>query len=162
VSRRLAAAVPLVLLLIGACAPQQGLVRPPGNAFELRERAEQAYAQGDWLNAEKEYRALTRAVPTESEPWFRLGNIYAHLNQPEQALAAYKEALIRDPKNGKAWHNTGIVQLRQATSSFLALQQVTEAEDPLHQRAQKMVESVMQLLEQDFAAGAEAAEAPAQ
>lgn len=161
-SLRQAAAVPLVLLLLGACASQQGPVRLSGNALEMRERAEQAYTQGDWLDAEKEYLALTRTVPTESEPWFRLGNIYAHLNRPEQALAAYKEALIRDPKNGKAWHNTGIVQLRQATSSFLALQQVTEADDPLHQRAQKMVESVMQLLEQDFAAGAEPAEAPAE
>jgi tetratricopeptide (TPR) repeat protein len=142
----------LAVCLLSGCQMQQNVRpdRPSGDAFELQERAQEAYAQGDWVAAERAYRELTRQVPREAEPWFRLGNIYAHMEQPEQALAAYKEVLVRDPRNSKTWHNMGVVQLRQATSSFVTLEQVAEPDDPLKQRATRMLDAVSQLLEQDF------------
>lgn len=147
----------LPVMILAGCQPQN--VRPDaagagdnnsGNAIELQQRAYQAYQQGDWQAAEKAYVALTRQVPQEAEPWFRLGNVYAHLEQPGQAVAAYQEALVRDPGHGKAWHNMGIVQLRQAMNSFLHLQNATEAGDPLNARAQTMLDTVTRILEQDF------------
>ncbi|MDZ7736803.1 MAG: tetratricopeptide repeat protein [Gammaproteobacteria bacterium] len=89
-------------------------------------------------------------VPQEADPWFRLGNIYARLEQPGKAVAAYQEALVRKPENGKAWHNMGIVQLRQAMNSFMHLEAATEPGDPLHDRARIMLDTVSQVLESDF------------
>lgn len=145
----------LPVLLLAGCQPQQN-VRPEsvanGNAVELQQQARQAYSEGNWAEAEKAYAALTREVPREAEPWFRLGNVYARLDQPGRAVAAYQEALLRAPDNGKAWHNMGIIQLRQAMNSFLHLQNVTEPGDPLNERAQAMLETVTRILENDFEA----------
>jgi cytochrome c-type biogenesis protein CcmH/NrfG len=156
-SRTMLWSLTLAACLLSGCQAQQNLRpdSPAGNVFELQQRAQQAYAEGDWLTAERAYRDLTRQVPREVEPWFRLGNIYAHLEQPEHALAAYKEVLVRDPRNSKTWHNMGVVQLRQATGSFLTLEQVAEPDDPLKQRATQLLDAVSQLLEQDFDAAVE-------
>lgn len=147
----------LAACLVAGCQGQQILRpdTPTGNVFELQQRADQAYAEADWQTAERAYRELTRQVPREIEPWFRLGNIYARLEQPEQALAAYREVLVRDPNNSKTWHNMGVVQLRQATASFVTLEQVAPADDPLRQRATQMLDAVDRLLEQDFDATVE-------
>jgi len=144
------------LLLAAGCQP--GAVKPAdeprGNAIELQQQAWQAYQNGDWAEAEQSYRALTRQVPQEADPWFRLGNIYARQEKPAAAVAAYQEALVRQPKNGKAWHNMGVVQLRQAMNSFSNLEQATEPGDPLHARARAMLEAVTRALESDFDPGA--------
>ncbi|MEX2517501.1 MAG: tetratricopeptide repeat protein [Gammaproteobacteria bacterium] len=143
-------ALGLSLLILTGCETT-GQPRPAtGNAMEINQQAEQAYAAGDMATAQKLYQELTRQVPREANPWFRLGNIYARQEQPDFAINAYREALVRDPKNAKAWHNMGVVQLRQATYSFLNLQNNVDNTDPLHGRAELMVEAVTQLLEQDF------------
>lgn len=145
------------LLLAGGCQP--GNIKPDsagnGNAIELQQQAYKAYSEGDWAEAEKAYVALTKEIPQEPDPWFRLGNIYARLERPAQAVAAYQEALVRDPENGKAWHNMGIVQLRQAMNSFMNLEAATKPGDPLNDRANIMLDTVSTVLETDFDAGTE-------
>ena len=145
----------LVLLAAGLCACNTGNVIPAQetslaqvSATELN--ASQAYEKEDWVTAEREYRKLTEIMPTSPESWFRLGNVYVRLKRPNDALLAYQEALIRDPNHAKAWHNTGIVQLEQATNTFLEMQNHLQSDDPLYQRAQQIIDSVTGLLEQDF------------
>lgn len=144
----------LGLLLLSACQPQT--VRPDAtasdsdNGLDMQEQAYKAYSEGDWAEAEKAYLALTRQIPKDADPWFRLGNIYAHLNRPNEAITAYQEAVVRRPKHAKAWHNMGIVQLRQASNSFSYLESVTETGDPLNERATVLLDTMMQLLETDF------------
>lgn len=145
-------------LVAGGCQLQQNVRQDSpagGNIFELQQRAEEAYSRGDWQTAERAYRELTRQVPRDTESWFRLGNVYAHLEQPDQALAAYREVLVRQPDNSKAWHNMGVVQLRQATASFVTLEQVADAGDPLQQRATQVLDAISRLLERDFDATVE-------
>jgi len=75
-----------------------------------------------------------------------LGNIYAHLDQPDFAVQAYKESLVRDPRLGKAWHNMGLVQLRQSANSFLQMQTYT-GENPEQQvMAKAMYEALLELI----------------
>lgn len=144
------------LLLAGGCQP--GTIKPDGNAHqgnavELQQQAYKAYSEGNWAEAEKALVALTREVPQEADPWFRLGNVYARQERPAQAVAAYQEALVRDPENGKAWHNMGIVQLRQAMNSFLNLEAATKPGDPLNERANIMLDTVSKVLETGFDTG---------
>ena len=144
----------LVLVMLTGCDLQN--LRPDNNSKDLSEfmevekRANTAYQKEDWATAEKEYLHLTRQIPAQSEPWFRLGNIYARTNRLDAAVATYREALVRDPNNSKIWHNLGIVQLRQATGTFIQVVDLTEEGDPLNSRGKHVVNSVTELLSSGF------------
>lgn len=152
--RRVAVLLPVLLLAAAGCV--QGGVKPSKNSLEevfaLRARAEAAYRGENWPEAEKAYRALTQQVPAESENWFRLGNVYARLGRHYDAIALYREALVRNPQNSRAWHNLGVTQLRVATNTFQELQQHTEPTDPVTERARRVVDAVERLLQQEFEA----------
>lgn len=59
------------------------------------------------------------------------GNSYARLDQPQPAVAAYREALQRDPRIAPAWHNLGSVLLQQAQAAYTQASGVAPAADPL-------------------------------
>ena len=117
---------------------------------DLEKKAAEAYNNEDWATAEAAYRSLTVQVPRDPNPWFRLGNVYARANNLDAAVAAYKEALVRDHKSSKAWHNLGVIQLRQAANTFLEIQQYTEENDPLGIRARYAVNSIANLIDSGF------------
>jgi tetratricopeptide (TPR) repeat protein len=148
----------LLLLALAGCT--QTAVKPSKGSLEeivaLRAQAEAAYRGENWTDAEKAYRALTQRIPAESENWFRLGNVYARLGRHYDAIALYREALVRDPKNSRAWHNLGVTQLRVATNTFEELQQHTDPSDPVAERARRVVDSVIRLLQEEFNAALEA------
>jgi cytochrome c-type biogenesis protein CcmH/NrfG len=120
------------------------------NIVQVEQRANTAYQNEDWQSAEKEYLELTRQIPDQAEPWFRLGNIYARMDRLDAAVAAYRNALVRDKDYSKAWHNLGIVHLRQATTTFKDMLQHTSKDDPLNQRAIYVVNSVSDLMASGF------------
>jgi len=111
------AALPCVALLALAGCATTG-APPLKNALAQQERAEQAYAAGNLAQARADYQALTRALPLNADYWFRLGNVYVRMDQPDEAADAYGHVLQREPKHAKAWHNLGIVRLRQAAAAF--------------------------------------------
>jgi tetratricopeptide (TPR) repeat protein len=112
----------------------------------LQSAAAKAYAEGDWRAAEKLFKALTERVPEEGEFWFRLGNVYARMQRPEDAVAAYKEALLRQNVKSKSWHNMGIVYLRQAANAFTQMLTELTPEDPLYPRAMLLNDAVLKIL----------------
>ncbi|MFB3116959.1 MAG: tetratricopeptide repeat protein [Gammaproteobacteria bacterium] len=120
---------------------------------QLEQEAKKAYRSEDWATAEKAYQRLTVQIPGDVEPWFRLGNVYARTNQLDAAVATYREALIREPKNSKIWHNLGVIQLKQAANTFLEMQQYTEENDPLGLRARHAVNSIADLIGSGFQPG---------
>jgi Flp pilus assembly protein TadD len=146
--------LPALLLVTAGCSELN--LKPQKNSLEeviaLRAQAEAAYRGENWPEAEKAYRALTEQVPAESENWFRLGNVYARLGRHYDAIALYREALVRDPQNSRAWHNLGVTQLRVATNTFEELQNYTEPADPVAERARRVVDSVSKLLQEEFEA----------
>ena len=146
--------IPLLLTLTGCnTLPTTDDSADPDSAIstddpsELIVLAEAAYDAQDWPTAERYYAKLTDVLSREVEPWFRLGNVYARMNQPEPAIAAYKEALIRDPNLSKAWHNMGAVHLRQAANSFLQLRTYTEEGTPTRERADAMYDAIIGILQ---------------
>ena len=157
-----AALLAILLLAVQGCTGTN--VKPGKKSLEevvaLRAQAEAAYKGENWVDAEKAYRTLTQQIPAESENWFRLGNVYARLGRPYDAIALYREALVRDPQNSRAWHNLGVTQLRVATNTFEELQKHTDPADPVAERAHRVVDAVMQLLQDEFAAAPEPEPAP--
>ena len=148
-----------ILLILITALPGCDLqnLKPSGNTskdlsniVELNKTAQIAYQNEDWKTAEIAYLKLTEKVPAEPEPWFRLGNIYARTEQLDAAIFSYRKALIHDPKNSKIWHNLGVVQLRQATNTFIEMLEYTNEDDPLNRRAKNVIKSVSNLMASGF------------
>ena len=116
----------------------------------IRNHADAAYQSEDWKTAEEDYLYLTRNAAAGAEDWFRLGNIYAHTKRPDDAIAAYREALRQDQGNSNVWYNLGVVQLRQATQTFIDMVNHTDVNDPLNLRARYAVSTITELLETRF------------
>ncbi len=122
----------------------------------LQKNADMAYEQADWQQAEKDYSQLTEKIPNNPEPWYRLGNVYAELNKSDNAITAYRRAIEINPDNTKAWHNLGLVQLQQATRTFIDMQEHATKDDIMAQRGRFVVNSIQQILEQGFGVSIEA------
>jgi tetratricopeptide (TPR) repeat protein len=147
----------LLLLLLAGCT-NNGLHKGASGDGEVdlihvRQEAEASYAAKNYPEAEKHYTVLVQKVPVEADNWFRLGNIYARTNRPDNAIAAYREALVRDPQNRKAWFNMAILQFNSATNSLKELQKLAEPGDPLTQRGAEILRQLDALVKDGAAPG---------
>ncbi len=118
--------------------------------IQLQQNAQAAYQDKDWDKAVDYYGTLSQRMPEDAEIWFRLGNSYARLNKHGAAIQSYQQALNRDPRNSKTWHNLGIVQLKLVVNTFTEMLSNTNADDPLNRRATYVINAITNLLEQDF------------
>ena len=149
-----------VLMLLVACNAQNTKPISANNKVEseqaleelikLKQIARVAYQNRDWNKAVEYYGSLSQRIPNDSEIWFRLGNSYARLNKHGAAIQSYQQALSRDSRNSKIWHNLGVVQLKLAANTFTEMQNNTNADDPLNKRATYVINAITKLLEQDF------------
>lgn len=130
--------LPLVWL-VSACT-----LMPAGqsNLYELRREAQSAYAGAEDERAEKLLLGLSRAAPNDPETWFYLGNLYARTNRPEQAIAAYQKSLMLKGDDARAWHNMGVVRLREAWAAFIQAHNLASAGDPLQARLEQLIKSM--------------------
>ena len=135
----------LMALFLTACASNE--VKPV-QIPELQREAARAYQLKNWKEAEERYAELVNLLPGEAMLWFRLGNVYAHTHKPDEAIAAYKEALVRDPKLSKAWHNMSVMSLRQTTHLFIEMVKYLEPDDPLYKKAVSTAEALIVVMKQ--------------
>lgn len=103
--------------LLSGCASSPGTHQLASVVADQR-KAEVAYEKGNLAEALAGYEALTAAMPGSVDFWFRLGNIHVRMDHPDLAAADYEHALKLDSGNAKAWHNLGIVRMRQAAAAF--------------------------------------------
>lgn len=149
-ARRARSGVLLAALTLAACtlqAPMRADRAPVVDAVEVERDAAAAYAAGQWQAAAEGYRTLLAQRPRSPEAWFRLGNAYARLGRPADAVSAYREALAHDPQLAKAWYNLGIVQLRDGAAALTRMQRHVEAGDPLGVRGAALARAIAELLE---------------
>ncbi len=118
--------------------------------LEHQQKADAAYDVENWSLAIEHYEALVKLHPNNDSVWFRLGNCYSQANKNEQALLAYTKAYEIEPKNTKAWHNKGTLQLRMATDTFVKMQEHATAEDPYAKRGRYVVRSIQDILQKGF------------
>ncbi len=136
--------IPLAMLL-AACAA--GGPEVP-DTLQLQRDAARAYQAQQWKQAEEGYARLVVLMPGEPMLWFRLGNVYAHTHQPDKAIAAYREAVIRDPGMKKAWHNMSVMSLRKTTHLFIEMIKHLEPDDPLYAKSVATAEALIRVMKQ--------------
>lgn len=73
--------------------------------------ADVLYEEGRYQEAEREYREGLLRNPNASAQ-SRLGNALSAQNKPDEAVAAYREAIRIDPNHADALYHLGLV-LRQ-------------------------------------------------
>ncbi|HUO45183.1 MAG TPA: tetratricopeptide repeat protein [Burkholderiales bacterium] len=109
------------------------------DVYALSKEAEIAFDNQEDAKAEQLYKGLIKQAPNDAESWFRLGNLYARTNHPDQAVDAYQHALMLDGNNPKIWHNLGVVRLRQAWASLMQAEVLTSPDSGLYDETHDMV-----------------------
>jgi tetratricopeptide (TPR) repeat protein len=121
----------LFFLVLGGCAttdPGQS-VDTVGDITVLVGKADQAYDQGKWKEAESAYRAVIAKSPNDGYAYFRLGNTLAKQSRLDEAAQAYTSALNDDANKTKAYQNLAIIRLEQADAALkTALKTIPETE----------------------------------
>lgn len=139
--------IPLLLLaLLVGCSSQPVKEEEKPDYLSLQKEADSLYGEGKYAQALELYKQITTDVPREATPWFRLGNIYVQLGQPELAVAAYQEALLREPDMLKGWNNLGIVRMRQAVNAYTQLCGNSSKEHPLCVNSRRIINGINDLL----------------
>ncbi|HEY6509202.1 MAG TPA: hypothetical protein VIY56_14370 [Vicinamibacterales bacterium] len=111
----------------------------------MQQEAQAAFDSGEDARAETLYKGLTRAMPNDPETWFRLGNLSARTNNPDQAVHAYLASLSLNGTNARAWHNLGVVRLRQAWAALLRANGQAAVNDPIHAMSGEMIRTLEKL-----------------
>jgi cytochrome c-type biogenesis protein CcmH/NrfG len=143
----------LPVMLLSACAalnPNSGQLLPEESRATpevalLNEKAQLADAGGEAAKAEALYKAVLRNTPNDAETWYRLGNLYANNNRATEAAIAYERTLVADNNHARAWHNLGIIRLRQSYAAMLQAQITVNEEDPLMERVDSTLEQMSRL-----------------
>jgi cytochrome c-type biogenesis protein CcmH/NrfG len=112
---------------------------------QMQRDAQAAFDSGENARAEVLYKGLVRAMPNDAETWFRLGNLYARSNNPDQAVTAYLTSLSLNGSNPRAWHNLAVVRLRQAWAALLRANDLTTSKDPINVMSAEMIRSLEKL-----------------
>ncbi len=97
-----AAALGLLLLLAASRAASAGA---PSYAD-----ANQAYSNGDWQSAARQYEALVAAGVVNPDLYYNLGNAYFRMGRLGPAVYQYQRALRIDPGAGDAAHNLALAR----------------------------------------------------
>jgi tetratricopeptide (TPR) repeat protein len=141
----------VLFCLISACATIESPRKdPPIETQGSRitpEIADAAYLRSDWDESEQLYIELVSLFPYNAQYWYRLGNIYSSTNKIQAAIVAYNQSLTLDPASATTWFNLGMAQLKQSAYSFNALQSRVTQDEPLNERAGKILEGIMKILE---------------
>jgi len=121
-----------ITLLLSACASNSSSDvggNSSDDAFTLVGKADRAYSQSKWKEAENGYRAVIVKVPADAYAYFRLGNSLAKQLHFSDAAAAYQASLARDANKTKVYHNLAMIHLIQAESSLSAgLKTISESD----------------------------------
>jgi tetratricopeptide (TPR) repeat protein len=116
----------LFSVLIVALSACSGTGPKQEKTFTRLEKADEAYAQGRWVEAEQHYHEITKVAPNDFYAWFRLGNSRLHQGNIEAAIHAYEAALQRDPRQPKPHHNLAEAYLMMAYQSLKRAQSLAE------------------------------------
>jgi tetratricopeptide (TPR) repeat protein len=110
--------------------------------YSLRREAQEAYSGNQNVRAEMLLLGLLRAVPNDAEAWFYLGNLYARTSRPDEAVKAYQKSLMLNRSEPRAWHNLGVVRLRESWAAFIQAHDLAPADHPLHDRIEAVIRAM--------------------
>lgn len=120
----------MVVISVTGCASGDRLAQGEMGVFELVQRADRAYAQGSWMEAERYYQQVIARAPQDAYAWFRLGNTRLRQGALPAAIAAYEAALRRGAEPAKPRYNLATAYLLQAEQSLRAALTELPADSP--------------------------------
>ena len=125
----------LIGVTLAGCATMgtKSSPRRLSDVINTHDQADAAYRANDMQHAATLYLQLTRMVPQEADYWYMLGNAYVRTQEPDKAVQAYQQAIARNPNHSRAWHNLGIVRMRQAMAAFISSASTSKPGDPMYQ-----------------------------
>jgi len=82
--------------------------------FDTLEKANAAYSEGNWLEAEIYYQMLIEKIPDDAYAWLRIGNARLQTGQVNAAIAAYRESINHNPNQSKPYYNLSTAYMIQA------------------------------------------------
>ncbi len=137
----------LVALLLAGCGAGTALQMFDNDpdVITINREAQLAYEGGETAKAEALYKSLVRKMPNDAETWFRLGNLYARANRPDEAANAYQRSLIANNANPRAWHNLGVIRLRQAWASMLQAREGLKPGTPLYDAVERILAELQKM-----------------
>ena len=127
------------VFLLSSCAIKS---EPTADLAEVQ----QLYAAGDYQAAVRGYERLVEVMPQNAELWFRLANGYVRVGQPDAAVTAYRNALLRDPELGMAWHNLAETHLQMALQAYIEGRKYITVDDPSFNSIKAKQERLLELL----------------
>jgi tetratricopeptide (TPR) repeat protein len=129
------------LLFLAGCGAGSAMkmIDDDPDVITINREAQLAYEGGENAKAEALYKSLVRKMPNDAETWFRLGNLYARANRPDEAANAYQRSLIASNANPRAWHNLGVIRLRQAWAAMLQARENLKPGTPLYQAVDQVL-----------------------
>lgn len=144
--------LPLACLLLSACVsnPQ----KPQLDVFVVLEKADKAYARGDWLEAEIAYQELTERVPDDAYAWLRLGNVRLQQGRIDAAIVAYETSLRQDQKQAQPYYNLATVYMLKAKQALQQARLYLLPADPGQQLITERLSQLEALTSRNMAEGA--------
>jgi len=101
-----------LVILFSACAVlDQPAAKADRSVFLLVEKADRAYGQSRWSEAEQYYRQVIDKVPSDHYAWFRLGNTQLRRGLLDSAIYTYQQAEKRNPRHAKTQYNLALTYL---------------------------------------------------
>src|SRR5882724_7524446 len=87
-------------------------------------------SKGDWVEAEKAWRAALSLAADDARAWTNLGVTLNRQNKEVEALAAWKQAIAIDPKLAGPYFNVGLTLVRKGnyTEAILPLRRALAIE----------------------------------
>jgi tetratricopeptide (TPR) repeat protein len=137
----------LLSLLLAGCVsgPLKSGSQRLSYVLSTQDQADTAYRANDMQHATSLYLQLTKMVPQEADYWYMLGNTYVRTQQPDEAVQAYNQAISRNPNHTRAWHNLGIVRMRQAVAAFVSSASTAKAGDPLYEVSTRLANELARI-----------------
>lgn len=155
-------AVPVTILIQG-CAqlspPYLPTQKAAADPVELTRLGDEAYAQGDFDQAQRIYQTLTATKPQNFSAWFKLGNASLHHGLVDQAERAYLEALKQDSSDPKVWYNLATARLMNAKRALLGAAENLQDSDPARRLAAQRLQVLNELIFKNFEESAAQTEA---
>lgn len=141
--RTLIVRIPAIVLCCFLMACTSSAVRQVDRNIALEKQADAYYRSEDYLRSAALYQQLISILPARADYWYRLGNCNARLNQPEQAIDAYRETLVRDPSMSKAWYNLAMMQAKAVAQTIVSMSQNVGADDPAYRNLQRKLNTFL-------------------
>jgi len=142
-----------ILSIIALCGLMFGCVSniPKMSADDINasySTANKAYVDKKFKLALFEYLKLSESVRADAIIWFRIGNSYNHLENYDEAIKAYEKAVLLDPRLSKAWHNMGVIQLKQSVNTWRQMLIYMSKDDALYDRALSLTTKLLGVVDE--------------